>query len=233
MRLGHPIFPVTRTSNTTEMAEIVPTPAMVVIAVGEKDLQATLKTVPEQWKSHLLLIQNELLPRDWEDYGFDQISVASIWFEKKKGQDSKVVIPTIAYGPAAPLLHSALATLNIPVTIVDSTDELLNELVIKNLYILTTNIAGLRAGGTVSELWTNHRDLAEAVFDDVLTLQQTLTHREFNRAALLQAMLNAFDGDPEHKCMGRSATARLARALGIANGLGIQLNTLESIAKDQ
>lgn len=233
MRLGHPIFPVTRTSNTTEMAEIVPTPAMVVIAVGEKDLQATLKTVPEQWKSHLLLIQNELLPRDWEDYGFDQISVASIWFEKKKGQDSKVVIPTIAYGPAAPLLHSALATLNIPVTIVDSTDELLNELVIKNLYILTTNIAGLRAGGTVSELWTNHRDLAEAVFDDVLTLQQTLTHRDFNRAALLQAMLNAFDGDPEHKCMGRSATARLARALGIANGLGIQLNTLESIAKDQ
>lgn len=233
MRLGHPIFPVTRTSNTTEMAEIVPTPAMVVIAVGEKDLQATLKTVPEQWKSHLLLIQNELLPRDWEDYGFDQISVASIWFEKKKGQDSKVVIPTIAYGPAAPLLHSALATLNIPVTIVDSTDELLNELVIKNLYILTTNIAGLRAGGTVSELWTNHRDLAEAVFDDVLTLQQTLTHREFNHAALLQAMLNAFDGDPEHKCMGRSATARLARALGIANGLGIQLNTLESIAKDQ
>jgi len=37
-------------------------------------------------------------------------------------------------------------------------NELLYELVRKNLYILTINIAGLKTGGTVGELWGKHRE---------------------------------------------------------------------------
>lgn len=233
LKLGHPVFPVTRSSNFSEIAEIVPTPEMVVVAVGEKDLQPTLEKIPAAWKNRLLLIQNELLPRDWEGRGLDTVSVASIWFEKKKGQDSKVVIPSVAYGPAAPLLKEALATLDIPVEILKNEDELLRELVVKNLYILTTNIAGLRTGGTVSELWEKHRDLAEAVFDDVLNLQQALIGHSLDRNQLLEAMLKAFAGDPEHKCMGRSAPARLERALKLGQQLGIKLETLEKIASER
>lgn len=233
LRLGHPVFPIARSSNIAETAEIVPTPEVVVVAVGEKDLQTSLAAIPAAWHDRLLLIQNELLPRDWVKYSFDPISIASIWFEKKKGQDSKVVIPSVAFGPAAQLLRDALGSLDIPVRVLDDTDELLTELVVKNLYILTTNIAGLQTGGTVSELWENHRDVAEAVFDNVLTLQEALTERQFDRSPLLAAMIAAFEGDPEHKCMGRSAPARLQRAMDIASNLDIELPKLQEIAAQQ
>lgn len=232
LRLGHPVFPVVRDTPMQEMAELVPTPAMVVVATGEAELHTVLKQIPESWRNRLLLIQNELLPRDWETYEFTDLSVASIWFEKKQGMDSKVLLPSVAWGPAAPLLKAALATLDIPVRVLADSTALLQELVVKNLYILTTNIAGLVTGGTVSELWSEHRAVAEAVFDDVLKLQQALTGEALDRAPLLAAMLKAFEGDPNHRCMGRSAAARLKRALQLAHDLQVEVPTLEKIAAD-
>jgi len=44
-------------------------------------------------------------------------------------------------------------------------------------------------------------------------------------------MVNAFNGDPEHGCMGRSAPARLERALGLAKEHGLQLETLTGISE--
>ena len=40
----------------------------------------------------------------------------------------------------------------------------------------------------------------------------------------------AFDGDPEHGCMGRSAPARLQRALELAKAHDIELPEMEKIA---
>ncbi len=37
--------------------------------------------------------------------GFVQPTVISVWFEKKKGRDVKVLIPSPAYGPAAGRQH--------------------------------------------------------------------------------------------------------------------------------
>jgi hypothetical protein len=116
---------------------------------------------------------------------------------------------------------------------VNSEEELLFELVRKNLYILTTNIAGLVTGGTVSELWQNHRTLAIEVAEDVLALQRALTGEDFDNKALIDAMLIAFDGDPEHGCTGRSATARLQRALQIADNAGLDVPTMRRIQAEQ
>ncbi len=230
LRLGHPVFPVTRDVTMDEVARDVSDPLAVVVAVGENDLHPTLEKIPAAWRDRLVLIQNELLPRDWEQHGLEKPTVASIWFEKKKGQDSKVVVPTIAYGPLASSLKEALGALDIPVTEVDSEEQLLFELVRKNLYILTTNIAGLKTGGTVSELWEQHQDIAKAVAKDVLTIQKHLTGAELDEDALLQAMLVAFEGDPDHNCMGRSAPARLQRALSIADEAGLDVPTLREIS---
>jgi hypothetical protein len=38
------------------------------------------------------MMQNELLPRDWAIHDFIDPTVISVWFEKKKGMDSKVLI---------------------------------------------------------------------------------------------------------------------------------------------
>ena len=232
LRAGYPVYPVTRHTAMNELATVIPEPAMVLVAVGENDLHPVLDLVPESWRDKLALLQNELLPRDWQAHGLQQPTVTSVWFEKKPSRDPKVIIPTPVYGPQANTLAQALTMLDIPVKLLHSPQQLLHELVLKNLYILTTNIAGLNLGGNVGELWSQHRDVAVAVADDVLDIQRALTGQEFDRAALMAGMVEAFDGDPGHGCMGRSAPARLARALAHADEFGLEVKTLRSLAAE-
>jgi hypothetical protein len=228
LRLGHPVYPVNRDTDVAAVQAAVPDPQFVLVAVGEANLAPALARLSEGWRDRLVLLQNELLPDDFA--GFEQPTVISVWFEKKPGQDAKVIIPSPAYGPHASTLQAALGRLDIPVRILNDAGQLAFELVVKNLYILTSNIAGLRTGGTVSELWERHQDLARAVAGDVGDIQEALTGRQFDRAALLAAMLEAFAGDPDHKCMGRSAPARLQRALAHADAHQLAVPTLREIA---
>jgi hypothetical protein len=231
LRLGHPVYPVTRATPMEEVAAAVPTPALALVAVAEADLQSVLRDLPGTWRDCAGLLQNELLPGDWSS--LQNPTVISVWFEKKKGQDAKVVIPSPVFGPGAELLADALSVLDIPTRLLASPEQLLFELIVKNLYILTTNIAGLRVGGTVAELWDRHQDFASAVVEDVIVLQEVLTGRTLDRPALIEAMLEAFRGDPDHRCMGRSAPARLARALARAKAHGLHLPVLDEIARER
>ena len=120
--------------------------------------------------------------------------------------------------------------LDLPCREVALGDELLFELVRKNVYILTTNIAGLKTGGTVSQLWAQHEAYARQVANDVMDIQDALTGRQNDRDALIAGMLEAFDGDPDHGCTGRSAPARLARAIGHADEFGLAVPTLRALA---
>ena len=228
LRSGHPVFPVTRETDINELATHITDPALVLIAVGEAALQDTLNSIPGTWHDRLVLLQNELLPRDWQNY--PKATVISVWFEKKKGQDSKVILPSPAYGRLASLLESSMSTIDIPVRVLESDQDLLFELVVKNLYILTSNIAGLKVGGTVGELWEKHNDVAMGVVNDVIKLQEALTGECFNHQELIDAMVNAFNGDPDHKCMGRSAPARLERALTLAEENNLDLAYLKSVS---
>ena len=233
LRAGYPVYPATRRTDLAAAARAVPTPELVLVAVAEKDLHSVLEQLPPAWFQRIGLLQNELLPGDWEQYGFAQPTVISVWFEKKKGQDVKVLIPSPAFGPQAGLLQEALGSIGIPVRVLASASELLFELVVKNVYIVTTNCAGLVTGGTLSELWTNHRELAEAVAREVIRIQESLTGQTFDANALIQGMLTAFEGDPEHNCMGRSAPARLARAIRQADAAGLDVPRLREIAAGQ
>jgi ketopantoate reductase len=233
LRAGYPVYPVTRHSDLAEAARAVPSPELVLVAVAENDLHSVLEQLPPAWFQRIGLLQNELLPGDWEQYGFAQPTVISVWFEKKKGQDVKVLIPSPAFGPQAGLLQEALGSIDIPVRQCNRADELLFELVVKNVYIVTTNCAGLVTGGTVSELWEQHRELAEAVAREVIRIQESLTGKVFDADALIQGMLGAFDGDPAHKCTGRSAPARLARAIRQADVAGLDIPRLREIAASQ
>ncbi|HFD87083.1 MAG TPA: hypothetical protein ENJ35_05360 [Gammaproteobacteria bacterium] len=231
LKLGHPVFPVTRTTPASEVADIVNDPELVLVAVGEKDLHPVLEDIPGIWRDRLVLIQNELLPRDWEAHQLASPTVISVWFEKKPGMDAKVVVSSPVYGPHSTTIIDALKAVGLPAHEVESEAALLFELVRKNLYILTTNIAGLEAGGTVTSLWQEHHDLARAVADDVLKIQHHLSGEPLDDEALIAAMVEAFEGDPEHGCMGRSAPARLERALKIAGEAGLDVPTLTRISQ--
>lgn len=230
LRTGYSVHPVIRAVEIQTVADEVPAPELVLIAVAEPDLHAQLAKVPAIWRDRLVLLQNELLPRDWQQYNLEP-TVISVWFEKKKGMDSKVIIPSPAYGRHARQVADALASIDIPVTVLASEAELLHELVLKNVYILTTNIAGLQVGGNVGQLWSNHNAAAYDVAMDVITLQEALTGQTLNHRALINGMVRAFQGDPEHMCMGRSARARLQRALMLASEYGLSLKTLEKVSR--
>jgi ketopantoate reductase len=229
LRLGHPIFPVTRNMEMAKVAKAITPPRLVLISVGEADLHPVLEQVPDVWRDRLVLLQNELLPRDWEAHGIASPTVIAVWFEKKKGQDYRVLVPSPVYGPQAQPIEQALETLGIPVWELREEQELLFELVRKNVYILTTNIAGLVVGGTVDELWNQHRELALTVAQEVMDIQAWLTGAELDRERLIAGMVEAIEGDLQHRCTGRSAPARLARAIEHADHAGLAVPRLREI----
>ncbi len=229
LKCGYPLIPVRRQDTMQTIAAEISAPALVLLAVGEKDFDNTVEHLPKSWRNCLVLLQNELLPSNWQAHKLNDPTVISVWFEKKPGQDYKVAVTSPVYGPLSGIVIEALSSLDIPVQQVNSQSDLLFELIRKNLYILTTNICGLECGGNVRELWEFNSILMNRVFDDVLLIQQALSGVNFNRDQLLSAVLNAFDGDPEHECMGRSAPQRLQRALEIAEQFDLDVPELKRI----
>jgi hypothetical protein len=229
LRIGRTVHPITRSVSAEQSAREIDAPEIVLVAVAEADLDAVLATLPARFADRAALLQNELLPGDWQRHGLVDPTIAIVWFEKKKDTAVRIVLPTRIAGPRAALLVSALSSLGIPAHELERS-ALLFELVRKNLYILTSNIAGLEVGGTVSALWRDHRELASAVASDVLALQAWRAGEALPNEALVTAMVEAFDADPDHACTGRSAPARLARALEHARQGGLAVPALERIA---
>ena len=230
LRLGHPIVPVLRNSPADQIADQYPDPLLTLVTVGEADLDASLGALPDAWKGNVGLVQNELLPRSWQLYDIVDPTVAVVWFEKKPGRPEMPIIPTPVAGSGAGMLVEALATIDVPAFVVEDDAELLYELVRKNVYIITMNVGGLISGGNVQDLWYNHRGLAEDVARDVIAVQGWLTGADLDADRYLVGMVEAVDADPKHGATGRSAPARLARAIRFADEAGLSVPKLREIS---
>lgn len=229
LKLGYPVQGITRDMSIEEMSQQIPNPTAVLITVGEADIHQTIQSIPSIWQDNVILMQNELLPRDWLNSKLIDPTVISVWFEKKKGMDSKVVISSPVLGKHSQLIADALNSLDLPTIQLNTAEQLNYELVRKNCYILTSNIAGLEVGGNVAELAEKHPQVMLDVVNDILDIQDFLTATKNDRKALIKGMLEAFEGDPQHKCMGRSAAVRLNRALKIAKEANLKVKKLNSI----
>jgi hypothetical protein len=232
LKSGYPVFPMLRGDNMNAEAMALVKPALVLVCVGENDLHPVLEQIPEAWRDCVGLLQNELLPRDWQAHQLVNPTVIPVWFEKKKGHEFKVLVPSPVYGPAAPLIEESLESLGIPCWELKSEAELEFELVRKNVYILTTNIAGLvlPEGSDVDALWVQHQPLAREVANEVMDIQFKLIGKQLDRSKLIDGMVEGIDGDLRHKCMGRSAPGRLKRALQHADQFGLAVPRLRAIA---
>lgn len=230
LRTGHRVVPVRREDDPQALAREVPTPALVAITVGEDDLQPALASLPREWHSAVMLVQNELLPRDWSTLTAPP-TVAVVWFEKKRKTAITPILPTPIAGPRADVAVAALRSLDVPCEEI-ADDALVDALVAKNLYILTANLAGLAHGGSVGELWSTHRDHAEAVAREALSIQSALLGAPIDADARLADLTRAIDADPSHGARGRSAPARLARALRHADTFGLDVPTLRALPRE-
>ncbi len=231
LKNGHPVYPVTRNLSLSEVAHKIADPQMALVAVAEADFHEVMATIPNQWRNKLVLIQNELLPHDWMRYDIELPTVMSVWFEKKKGMDYNPLLPSPVYGPEADSIAASLAGIDIPCRVLRFEDELLFELVLKNVFVFTINIAGLMLaeGATTSTLWQQHQQLALDVAGDVIDLQEHATGQTFSRDQLIKGLMAGIDGDPNHICKGRSAPARLQRALEMADNADLKIPAIRDI----
>jgi hypothetical protein len=231
LRNGHPVFPVTRDTDILAEANKLPDPLLVLVAVAEKDYSKVMETMPDQWRNSLVLLQNELLPRDWEAYHIENPTVISVWFEKKRGMDYNPLLPSPVHGPLANVIAESLAQIEIPCKILKSKDDLIFELVLKNVFVFTINIAGLvlEEGTTTSTLWGKNQKFTLAVANDIIDLQEFITGKTFDRNRLTEGLIAGIMGDPNHKCKGRSAPGRLRRAIEVADEAGLKIESIRDV----
>lgn len=230
LRCGHPVYPITRNLTITEEASKIPAPVLVLVAVAEDTLHPILESIPMAWRDRLAFVQNELLPRDWTRHDIADPTMVVVWFEKKKGMDSKKLLPSQVYGPHATLCCDALTAVDLNSRLLTSQDDLLFEMVRKNVYIFTVNIAGLITGGTVSDLWSKHRKFTLEVANEIIDIQEWLCQMQLPRERLIDGMVEGFDADPQHTCTGRVAPRRLERVLAYAWEACISTPILQEIA---
>ena len=231
LKLGYPVYPVLRSMQLSTVVSAIPEPELVLLAVGEEDLHSQLDILPEDWRDRLAFLQNELLPRDWHHHNIADPTVIVVWFDKKKGRPFKALLPSYVSGPKAALITSSLQIIDVPCREI-SREQHLYEMIRKNLYILTVNIAGLKMspGSTVSKLWADYREMTEILVKELLDIQEWLVQSKLPRDKLLAGMLEVFSADPEHICRGRTAPERLNRVLKFANIAGISVPMLQAIS---
>ena len=231
LRAGYPVYPVIRNMRLSDYTDGIPEPELVLLAVPENSIVEAIRQVPRVWRDRLGLLQNELLPYVWEAEGIVNPTVMAVWFEKKKGHTVKVFQATPVFGPKAETVCTALTARGIPCRIVADREQLTLELIKKNLYVLTINIAGLSVGGTTGELWRNHQALAIAVAQDVLSVLEHLTGTASDRDRMIEFLADILTAVPDHGCRGRVAGDRLARILHIARTAGLATPNLDRISE--
>ena len=229
LRCGYPVYPITRSISLSDAVAQVPEPVLVLVAVAENDLHSVLAAMPECWHDRLGLLQNELLPGDWKQYHISNPTVISVWFEKKKGQDVKVLVSSPVYGPQADIIVACLKSLDIPCRVLADEEALLFQLVLKNLFILTLNIGGLKTGGTVADLWLKNNALARSVAHEIIELQEWMVQSELPRERLVADLEKAIHADLNHNCVGRSAGERLERVVKLSDKAGLAVPVIRKI----
>ncbi len=230
LRMGHPVYPVLRDMDPGEVAREVPEPALVLVAVREEHLHGILSSLPATWRDRVALVQNELLPRDWQAHDLPEPTVAVVWFERRKHLPPTPYYPNPVYGPHADILLEAMDEIEMETVHVTDPDDLLFEMVRKNLYIVAKNIVGLAAEGTVGEVWAEHRELFEQVAGEVLDVQEWLAGEALPRERLMAQLDHDITQLPDKSTKGSSAPIRLRRMIAHADEAGLAVPRLREIA---
>ncbi len=230
LRCGHPVYPITRDMNISQEYQNITLPKLVLVTVPENELYSVLDKMPKAWCNKVGLVQNELLPRDWQTYSIENPTVTVVWFEKKKGIEVTNILQSPSFGPNAPIISKALLSIGVPAPILENEQDLLYELVRKTVYILTVNIAELINNCTVEELWLQHQPLAREIAKEVILIQESLTGKQLPYEKLIDGMVEGIKDCPNRFCLGRSALLRLKRALKHAEKANLKTPKLLEIA---
>jgi len=209
----------------------LPRPELAVIATGEDDLAPALASMPASWREHrILLLQNELLPYQWETASVVAPTVLVVWFSRKPGELIRELRPSIAWGPHTEHARDALGVLGLHTEVVEDERSLLAALVEKNTYIWAMNLAALivEQPTTSRVLGPAGEGVFEALAREAIAVQHAAIGRDVVDADSVVAAVHAtLAGEGERRLGGRSARRRAERLVELARRLGVPAPTAE------
>jgi hypothetical protein len=231
LREGLQVTPARRGDDLRAVLAQVPAGTPLLVAVGESALPDVASALPEDRKADAILIQNELFESRWRKHGLDGPTLAIPWVLKKKGLPVTVLRSTPLFGKHAGTMERIHAALGLPTECLPDRNALNAALVSKYAFILTINVLGVLEDRSVGEWLDGGGPQVRAVAGDAIQLAEAYAETPVDGALVLNEILEGMEGLRPFPARGRTAQARLERALKDATGFGLTLPELLGAAQ--
>ena len=204
---------------------------MAVIATGEDDLGQELSSVPSSWlNSKTVLLQNELLPTQWESRSVVDPTIFIVWFSKKPGEVIREYRPSLLHGPLSKEISIAMNSVGVKTELLENNSELITALVVKNTYIWAQNIVSIALKDPLaSSVLAKYRGVLDSVIDEVISVQESSIGQSLDRSLIIKEVIEVISKDADKKLGGRVARARLERLVKLATSIDVAVPTLFEI----
>jgi ketopantoate reductase len=228
LRLGFRVTPIVR-STARPLQLGVPPGTPVLLAVGEEQFDDAVKELQSaQWADHLILLQNEIFPASWKQWGVENPTVMAVWTNRKNGA-AQVGLATRVSGPQADLVMRMHQALNIPCEKLTDESALNTELCAKYAFILTLNALGVAQARTVSHWMQAEPGRVRAVLNDAVALSAARVDGYVDVARASARAREALEALSNLPTLGRTALPRVERAAHAARTLQMDLPALRAL----
>jgi ketopantoate reductase len=230
LRAGVRVTPVTRAQKLEDVLAQLAADTPILVSVGEEALDPVLAALKAARRQRIALLQNELFPSRYRAYGLSP-SVLVPWILQKRGLPTIVARPSPLFGPLADLFAQIFDALSLPHVCAHDDAELAQALVDKYTFILTINALGVSADRTLGMWLQEAPALVWDICDEAARLGQVLVEAPIDAARARLACEQGMHALAQIPARGRSAPARVARALAHAQRFDLTLPTIARIAR--
>lgn len=225
LRAGYRVTPITRDVEPELALHGLPADVPILVAVGESALDDVLTGLGKARGDAVILLQNELFPSVWRKHDIEP-TVLVPWLLKKRGSPLLVARKTPVYGVHAELVHSLHRALSLPCEELSHEHALYQALVEKYAFILTINALGLLRDRTLGLWLQEDPSRVAALARETAQLGAVLCESEVDLPRCERAVVEGMRALHSISARGRSAEARVARAVSEGQRIGLELPEL-------
>ncbi len=230
LKTGIRVTPLTRTTPVEQALEGLPTQTPLLVAVGEKDLESALQSLPKSRLDSLILLQNELFPAQWERFS-KHVTLMIPWLLKKKGEPLLVARSTPVFGQFAPLVEALHIALGFQAEALPDPLALKQAIVDKYAFILSVNALGLVRDLTLAEWLAHDTTYIDALAREAAALGAAQVGMEVRVEQTLSEVRSGLEHMGAMRARGRTAKDRVLRALAHAKHFRISAPAFERAAQ--
>ena len=229
VRAGRRVVPIRRQDDACARLGGTSIGTPIVVSVPEAALAETVARLPVERVPDTVLVQNGLFAADFAALGLDASTILAVWTLRKAGQPYIVAQRTGAWGRHAQAVAEVLGAHEVPVVELASEHERDVELVAKYGFILAVNALGVGRDATIAEWLRDEPAVVDAALGEGTAIAATFAPGVSVSDALPVAGAG-LRGFGAMRAAGRSAPARVARALERAEAAGLDVPVFRRLA---